>query len=1101
MKAKNFTKTNPRKLWMVLFLFCCMGISALAQEETGSVNGVVRKESGDPVAGVSVVIKNSETGLSKGTQTNDAGVFRFDKLPVRGSYSFVFSYVGLQTQTLSGYTIKPNSSVSIITKMQEQAGNLNAVVVVGYGTTKKANLTGAVSQVSGEVLDNRSLPNLSQGLQGVVPNLNLRPADGKPIQSAAFNIRGTTSIGQGGNALVLIDGVQGDPAMINPNDVASISVLKDAASSAIYGARAAYGVVLITTKSPAKDKTSITYSANYSIKSPTALPDIVSNGYIFAKMFNEGWSAWNDYSQTPQNVNKTLKFSPAYLTELEKRDKDPSLPKTIVNSVGEYEYYENTDWFDLLYKKNTNSVEHNLSISGNSGKASFYITGRSFGQDGIFRYNSDDYKMYNLRGKGSVQVYSWLRIDDNIDFSSMKYHNPLNVGEGGGIWRNIADEGHPNSAVFNPDGTLTYSAAYTVGDFIYGKNGIDMNRQILRNTTAFTSQFFNNKFRIKGDFTFQNNNYNQTQIRVQVPYSTKPGVINYVGTNYNDIQPTYQQTQYLAANIYGEYETRFGANHYVKALAGYNYEQSTYKQLQTLRNGLIYPDVQDINLALGQSIVTTGGYEKWAILGGFYRLNYSFKDRYLIEADGRYDGSSKFPSNQRYAFFPSVSAGWRVSKEAFWKVSPNLISDLKIRASYGSLGNGNIGSYAFQEQFGISQSGRVLNGIRPQRTAQPAVLPDGLTWETSTTLNLGLDLSMLSNRLVFTGDVYTRKTTNMFTLGTPLPAVFGTTVPKGNYADLKTNGYELALTWNDKIIVASKPFTYSVQLSLADNQATILKYNNPDPDNRITNINAASNPDYYVGEKLGEIWGFVTDGFFTKDNIGESSKQKLYKGSNTGAWLPGDIKFKDVNKDGVIDVGTNTVNHPGDKVIIGNNLPRYMYGINLGAGWNNFFFSVFLQGVAKQDWWPGGEADYFWGQYNRPYNNVLTSQLGKIWSEDNPNAYFPRYRGYVAQSAGAELLQVQTKYLQSVAYLRLKNIQLGYNLPLSLIQRIKMNSARIYVSGENLWTASPLYKINGHNLDPENTGGSDRVLTDGTNGNGNNYPMLKSVTVGLSITF
>ena len=1093
-----FTKTKHLKWCMLLLVFFCTVLSLAAQEETGSVNGIVRKENGEPVAGVTVTAKNTETGVSTGTQTDSSGVFRFVKLPVRGTYSFAFSSVGFQTQTLSGYALRANTSVSIITKLQTQAGSLNEVVVVGYGTTRKANLTGAVAQVTSEVLENRSLSNLSQGLQGVVPNLNLRPGDGKPTQSAAFNIRGTTSIGQGGNALVLIDGVQGDPAMINPNDIATISVLKDAASSAIYGARAAFGVVLITTKNPVRDKTSITYSANYSFKSPTAMPQVVSNGYLYAKMFNDAWSSWND-GQTPQNINKTQTFSLAYLDELKKRDADPSLKKTDTTAAGNYVYYENTDWFKVLYKNRTNSVEHNLAVSGNSGKASFYITGRSFGQDGIFRYNSDDYKIYNLRGKGAIQVYPWLRLENNLDFSSMKYHNPLNVGEGGAIWRNIADEGHPTAPLFNPDGTLTYSAAYTVGDFVYGKNGIDMNRQILRNTTAFTSTFFNNKFRVKGDFTFQNNNYNQVQTRVIVPYSTKPGLINYVGTNYNDIQPTYQQTQYLAANIYGEYETRLGTSHYVKLLAGYNYEQSAYKQLQTLRNGLIYPDAQDINLALGQSIVTTGGYDKWAILGGFYRVNYSFKDRYLVEADGRYDGSSKFPSSQRYAFFPSVSAGWRVSKEAFWKVSPNLISDFKIRGSYGSLGNGNINSYAFQEQFGISQSGRVLNGIRPQRTSQPGVIPDGLTWETSTTANLGTDLSMLSNRLVFSGDIYQRKTTNMFTVGPALPAVFGTDVPKGNYANLTTKGFELALSWNDKFNVASKPFSYDIQLTLADNTATITKFNNPTK--RITNINAASNPDYYVGQKVGEVWGFVTEGFFTKDNIGEASKQKLYKATNGGNWLPGDIKFADLNKDGNIDIGDNTADKPGDRKIIGNLSPRYTYGVNLGASWNNFFFGVFFQGVAKQDWWPGAEADYFWGQYNRPYNNALASQLGKIWSEENPNTYFPRLRGYVAQNGQGELAQVQTKYLQSVAYIRMKNIQLGYNLPAGLITKIKMNSARVYVSGENLWTNSPLYKINGHNLDPESTGGSDRVLTDGTNGNGNNYPMLKSITVGLSVTF
>jgi TonB-linked SusC/RagA family outer membrane protein len=578
---------------------------------------------------------------------------------------------------------------------------------------------------------------------------------------------------------------------------------------------------------------------------------------------------------------------------------------------------------------------------------------------------------------------------------------------------------------------------------------------------------------------------------VPVPYSRKPGVIEYVGTNTNDIQNTYRETQYLATNIYGEYETTFNQDHYFKAMAGYNYEQSTYQGLRTLRNGLIYEDAQDINLALGQSITTSGGWEKWNILGGFYRVNYSFKDRYLLEASGRYDGSSKFPANERYAFFPSFSAGWRVSGEPFWKVSPNLVSDLKIRASYGSLGNGNIGSYAFQEQFNISQSARVLNGTRPQRTSQPSVIPDGLTWETSTTQNIGLDLSMLSNRLTFTGDAYIRNTTDMFTVGMTLPAVFGTAVPKGNYADLQTKGWELSVGWRDGFEVASKPLNYGLRFTLADYQAEILKYNNPEQ----------KLSDYYVGQKVGEIWGYVTDGYFlSADDIVNSPKQNLTRASTSGQLLPGDIKFKDLNGDGEINNGDNTVTNPGDRTIIGNANPRYTYGINLDLDWNNFFFSTFFQGVGQQDWFPGTEAGTFWGQYNRPYNKLPQFHIGNIWSEDNPNAYFPRYRGYTAQNSAGELAQAQTKYLQNVAYLRLKNIQIGYNLPQSLIGKIKMSSAKVYLSGENLWAWSPLYKLT-RDLDVESVRGSDRVLTSGTSGNGHNYPIMKSMNLGLSITF
>lgn len=1063
-----------------------------------AARGLIKNEKAEPMEGVTVLLENKKAQYSATALTNADGAFVVDKLDQEGNYVITITYVGYEKRVLTGYHYKKGQTLSVEVQFSAVNAGMNEVVVVGYGTQRKINLTGAVDHVSGEEFRNRSIPNVGQGLQGLIPNLNLVMNDGKPIQSPAFNIRGMTSIGQGGNALVLIDGVEGDPGMLNPNDVASVTVLKDAASAAIYGARGAFGVVLITTRVPVKGKTTIQYATGYSIKKPTTVPDMVTNGYLFAKTFNEAWTAWNDYSQTPQNVNKTVKFSQAYLAEFEKRDKDPGLPKVIVNSAGEYEYYENTDWYGLLYKDHTTSMEHNISMSGSTDKASFYLTGRYYGQDGIFRFNSDDYRMYNFRAKGSIQLTPWLRIDNNSDFSNLKYHNPLNVGEGGGIWRNIADEGHMMAPLLNPDGYLSYSAAYTVGDFWYGKNGVDMEKRIFRNTTAFTASFLKDKFRLKGDFTIQNLDTNAKQIRVAVPYTIKPGVVQYVGTSLNDLQEMYREVQYMASNLYGEYETRIHDKHWVKAMAGFNFEQSTMKRLSTLRNGLIYEDATDINLALGQSISTGGGWERWDIMGTFFRLNYGFKDRYLLEVNGRYDGSSKFPSNQRYAFFPSVSAGWRVSNEPFWNVPATIISDLKFRGSYGSLGNGNISSYAFQEQFGIYQAGRLLGGSRPQATSQPGVLPDGLTWETATTQNFGFDMALLSNRLLLNGDLYVRKTTDMFTVGRTLPAVFGTGIPKGNYADMKTKGWELSAVWRDQFSVGGKPFHYGIRATIGDNKSTILRYNNP---NKLLS-------DYYAGQTVGEIWGYTTDGFFTKDNISEASKQTLIKSSATGQTLPGDVKFLDVNGDGVVNDGGKRVDSSGDLRVIGNALPRYTYGLSLDADWSGFFVSAFFQGVGKQDWWPGAESDVFWGMYNRPYNKLPKWHLNEMWSEDNPNAYLPRLRGYVAQGTGRELNVAQTRYLQNVAYIRLKNIQLGYRLPQSLIQKIKMSNATIYVSGENLWAWSPFYRRT-RDLDVENIRRSDMITNPPSNsdpnsnnsGNGNNYPILKSISFGLSVTF
>lgn len=1056
------------------------------------VSGVVSDAAtGELLPGVNVLVKSTTIG----TTTDSEGQYT---LNVPDNATLVFSFIGYRSQEI---IIGAQTSADI--QMSQDSKSLEEVVVIGYGTQKKINLTGAVDQVGSEVFENRPVPNLTQGLQGLVPNLNITIEDGKPIQSPSYNIRGLTSIGQGGSALVLIDGVEGDPRMINPRDVASVSVLKDASSAAIYGARGAFGVVLITTKKPAQGKMVVDYTTNYAIKSPTTVPDLVTNGYQSASIFNEAWRAWNDYSQSPQGVNKTIDFSPAYLEELKRHDEDPSLPDVEVGPSGKYVYYGNTDWYKELYKKNTQAMEHSLSVSGSTDKASLYVTGRYFNQAGIFRYNPDDYKVYNFRVKGTVQVSPWLELENNVQYSDMSYHNPLNTGEGGSIWRNIADEGHAMSPMFNPDGTLTYSAAYTVGDYWYGKNGIDMNNRLMRNTTAFTASFLDKKFRVRGNFTFQNTDSSRRTTRVPVPYSRRPGVIEYVGTGTNDIKEASSTTQYLATNIYAEYEDTFNSKHYVKGLIGYNYEQSTLKGFSAQRNGLIYDGAQDISLALGQSITTNGGWDKWNLLGGFFRLNYIYNDKYLLEVNGRYDGSSKFPAHERYAFFPSFSAGWRISNESFWHVSENLISDLKLRASYGSLGNGSIASYAFQEKFSIRQANLVLNGVKPPYTSQPGVLPDGLTWETSTTQNLGIDLAMATGRLTFSGDAYIRKTTDMFTVGMTLPAVFGTNVPKGNYADLRTKGWEIVLGWADEFRAGAKPFGYNIRLTLADNQSEILKYNN-----RKMNLT-----DYYEGQKVGDIWGYETEGLFTSDaDVASHANQNLIKASTSGKTpLAGDIKFKDQLTidtngdgrpdagDGVINNGNNTVDSPGDMKIIGNSSARYTYGVMLGANWNNFFFSSFFQGVGKQDWWPGSEADVFWGPYNRPYNGTPKSIVGNYWTEENPNAYFPRLRGYTAQADFRELGVKQTRYLQNVAYIRLKNIQIGYNLPHTMTERLKINSARIYLSGENLWSWSPLYKIT-KDLDVESIGPSDKVLTTGTSGNGNNYPMLKSYTLGISVS-
>lgn len=1052
----------------------------LVQQRT--LSGIVTDSNGQPLSNVTV----NENGTNNRTTTQADG--RFEIVSRSSNVVLVFSIVGYNSQEVS---VGNNSNIQV--RMEEAVQSVDEVVVVGYGQQKKVNLTGAVDQVGGEVFENRPITNVAQGLVGAVPNLNIQMLDGKPTQSPAFNVRGTTSIGQGGNALVLIDGVEGDPRMLNPNDIENISVLKDAASASIYGARAAFGVVLITTKSAKEGRTSITYNANMSIKSPTTMPDNITESYPWAQGFNDAWSRWNDSGTTPTAINKTLPFSPAYLAEIKRRWEDPSLPRVEVNpTTGEYMYFYSTDWYRELHKNNFMAQDHNVSVSGGTDKVVYYLSGRYNGQDGLFRYNSDNYSMYNLRAKGAINLTSWLQVDNNTEYSNMKYFQPVNVGEGSGIWRNIADEGHPLAPLLNPDGTLSFSAAYTVGDQYIGRNGIDSEHRFLKNRTGAVASFLDKKLNIRGDFTFQTTDIGSQQNRVQVPYSRYENVIGYTGTNTNDLQERRQTTQYMATNIYADYATSIEDKHNFSFLLGYNYEQSRYSNLTARRNGIVYPDAQDINLALGQSIVTTGGLKKWAIAGGFFRVNYNFMERYLLEINGRYDGSSKFPIDQQWAFFPSASAGWRLSEEAFWKLDPRYISNVKLRASYGMLGNGNIDPYTFMENFSVSQSGRIIAGTRPQKTGQPNVVPAGLTWEKSATANIGLEFGLLNNKLQFVGDYYRRSTTDMFTVGPTLPAIFGTDVPKGNYADLETRGWEVNVTWKDNFQMSNKPFNYDIRFVLSDYTAEITKYNNADK--LLT--------DYYVGQRIGEIWGYQVEGLFrSEEEIRNSASQTNIPNTNTRKNYPGDLKFRDLDGDGVIYQGLNQADNSGDKAIIGNSTTRYSFGVNLGGDWNGIFVSAFFQGVLKQDWYPSPESR-FWGQYNRPYNAYPSWHENNMYREElgNFDAYLPRLVGYIAQGTGRALNMPNDRYLQNASYIRLRNLQVGYTLPQNLSAKIHASNVKVYMSAENIWTWSPMYKWT-KDTDVTNIYGSDRDLSNGGSGDGYNYPMLKAVSFGLMVGF
>ena len=1049
-----------------------------------NITGHVTDANGESLIGVNVQVK----GTNKGTATDFDG--RFSLNDIDDQAVLVLSYIGYKTQE-----VPVNGQTNLTIVMEEDAQTLQEIVVVGYGTQKKVNLTGAVEVVGEEAFENRSVSNTTQALQGVIPNLNISLADGKPTRSASFNVRGRTSIGQGGSALVLIDGVEGDPSFLNPNDIKSVSVLKDAASAAIYGSRGSFGVVLITTKNPEKGRTTVNYSGNVSSQSLAQTPEFVTDGVTWLEHFRKAY--YNAQGTVPTSINNnTQYYSDDWLERMQAWKASGGVPKTEVLPNGNYEYYSNTDWMGMLFKDQALSQDHNLTISGGNDKTGFYVSGRLYDFGGMYNLNPDEFRSYNLRAKGSLNAFEWLKVSNNIEYSNNFYHQPYTgAGRSANVQRYIEVSAFPTMPLYNPDGSYTRSGATTMAGFVDGNNYQDNRKNLFKNTISLNSNFFKNTFRINGDFTLRYNDRNYFWKRVKVPYYQNANAENpsYLGDINGTIYEWLGNTMYTASNAYSEYENTFAKNHYVKAMAGWNYETSSYKANSIQRNQLLLESAESIQLATGESITPGASVTRWRTAGIFFRLNYTYHDRYLLEVNGRYDGSTRFPVNQQWGFFPSVSAGWRISEEPFWNVNDNVISDVKIRGSYGSLGNGNISPYQFLELLSIGNSGRVLDGNLNKKTSAPAPIPSGLTWEKATTSDLGLDLGLMKGKLRFNGDYYIRKTTDMYVAGPTLPEIFGATSPKGNYADMTTTGFELSLSWRDQFNVANKPFSYNIRASMYDYVSKIDKFNNP----------TKKISDYYDGKIIGELWGFRTDGLFQEDPEPGEYINTIFKSSADAVWRAGDLKIRnlDGSPDNMITKGQQTVDNPGDLTVIGNTEPRYQYSFSVGADWKGVFISAFFHGIGQQDWYPGKESA-FWGQYNRGYNQIPAWHLNNYWTEDNRDAYLPRYSQYNGATGYSNNVP-NDRYLQRVSYLRLKNLQIGYSLPKIWMTRMHVRDAQVYISGENIASWSPLYKVAKNFMDVSSaTGDRDPDLNSGYNqGSGNSYPLLKSVSFGLSVTF
>lgn len=1093
MRKKNFCKKSQIIIFLVLLSF-----SFSAHAQISNLQGRVVDADNIPLIGVNVIQK----GTTNGIVTDIDGNFSID-VPVNST--IVFSYIGFSDEEV---VWDGSGDLNIV--LSEDSELLDELVVVGYGTQKRVNLTGAVSTVTGDDLNNRLSHSVTNMLQGSVAGLNITTSSGRPGTTGAINIRGVNSINDA-DPLVVIDGVTGDAgdlSRLNPNDIESISVIKDASAAAVYGARAAFGVILVTTKSGVSTdkKAVVRYSGRIGWEQPTTSTDYENRGYYSVYHVNKFWQA--------DNGTNYIRYSDRDMDELWARVNDvtehpdrPWVVEEIRDGRPHWVYYGNHDWWDMLYREKRPGQQHNVSVSGGANGVSYMVSGNYNRQEGMQRVSPDVFDRYNLRSRLDFRINDWATLSNNTSLFNSKY---TSLGDGS-IENTIAYSSRHALANFpmqNPDGSWLYGTPYLNykvgnGRHIMLNEGThrNLNKTMnLSNTSRIEIDPFET-IKITADFTYRFNQAQNTGRSQELWFREYPDaeLESYnTGAGENQLNESITSTNFYSTNIFANYAETFNNVHNVSALGGFNYESFHRKSISAWGRDLSSPTLDDLNL-VGQNedgVTETGvggGQAEYALFGFFGRLNYDYMGKYLFELSGRYDGSSRFANENRWGWFPSASVGWRISEESFFDPARDMIDNLKLRASFGSLGNQSVSSYytymrlISMHTFSAYTFGEGSTNAKYSSLSDP--IASDMTWETVQQWNLGLDLSVLKNRLNLVADVYVRNTMDMLTEGVALPGVYGAGSPEMNAADMRTKGYEISLNWNDRISLASRPFSYNVGIVLSDYESTITKYDNP---------NKTFAKQYYEGMKLGEIWGFTTDGLFATDEDAKAYAEQVdlsySSGRLTGGWMAGDVKFVDLDGDGVWGIGQNTVDNPGDRKILGNSLPTLSYGINAGFNWMGFDASVFLQGTGDHYWYPSGHNMNFWGGFSYSYLSFLPKDfLGKLWSEENPDSYFPRARAYGA--TGGYLARVNDRYLQNLRYLRLKNLTVGYSLPANIISKVGIENLRVYASGENLTYWSPLKK-NTEYIDPEASFNRSSAVQ-----NNSFYPWPATYMFGVDITF
>jgi TonB-linked SusC/RagA family outer membrane protein len=1052
---------------MLLMSLICISVTSFAQN-AGSrlVTGVVKDQKG-------VLQKNitlTEKGTKNATATDAEGAF---SISVHENAILVFSGVGFETQEVK---VSANTSITVVLKDDMKA--LNEVVIVGYGSQKKAKVTDAVSTVKmSEVLGERPVSTTATLLQGVVPGLQVTIPSGRPGETASLNIRGATDFGSSptgtintGQPLILVDNTvfDGPLNLIDPNDIETVSVLKDAGAAAIYGSRSAYGVILIQTKKGAKNqKTQFNFSSNFVLATPSDLPVKASPQRSLQALIDGGLV---NYSVGQgQDLNKWIQLIDDY-------QKDPAkYPGGYTTDNGIlYNLKANDAVGDLLGNRSTQFM-NNFSVNGGSEKTTYRISLGTTNENGIMVPSAhvDNFTRYNVRTVVGTDLTKWMNLSLDANY----------------VYSNTIRPGYSDP--------YTYAVripSYLFADSIPGYTGqVSTGKNLV--TNSYPTNFRNDLLRMLGRVVLKP--FSGMTVTGETSYDNFHGLT----TSYNKLfylrdpygwanmpygndqfQKANASQDYITTNVYANYTKSLGLHNF-SLMAGFNQEYKNYEQEILQATQPINPAIPSITTSTG-TISGTDNYLQFATRGYFGRFNYDYDEKYLLEVNGRYDGSSRFPEGNRWGFFPSASAGWRVTNEKFMDFIKPYVNEFRLRASYGSVGNQNIGEYQYIAAMYATNPSWLNTGSAVTTLTTPGLISPDFTWETVNTLDYGVTVGLLKNKLTGSFDYYIRNTNGILsTNNTPVPAVLGTSAPLINSASLKSNGFEIEVNWRDKI----GKVAYFVSANLYDFTSIVTKVNNP---NKLL-VNASGDRMLYQGEKMGEIWGYTTNGFFTtNDFVPGTLDPKLLNGTlnpgvpkiGTQSPNPGDIKYVDFNKDGVISAGASTVANPGDQRIIGNNSLRYQYGLRGGVSLYNFDFSFVLAGVLKNDQFRNSYL--FFPNTYQIYGALYDNQLN-YWTPANQNAYFGRiYTNGLSQGNNQV---VQSRFILNGAYLRVRNLTLAYNLPQSLLNKWNIKKLAFNCSVENPFIFDHMPK--GMYPDINDLGA------------GLGYPLLLKTSFGLTLGF